>query len=124
MKKIQALVHMLESANVDDDGTFAVVVDAFCAVAGFSDLDLANSFGMSRPGVTRWRRGVTAPHPVMRPAIVRTLVKLVTDRPDWPGNPCVGCNGAGFNVYGRGTPCPLKSECSVCDGTGSVKARD
>jgi transcriptional regulator with XRE-family HTH domain len=59
----------------EDDELFVDVVRTSMDLLSITDTDLAERFGVSRPSVNRWRNGMNAPHPAMRPRIYKELLK-------------------------------------------------
>lgn len=60
--------------------------DNFTAIAkkaielGFTEAELADTFGVSRSAIGRWSTGVTAPHPFARSSVIKTLIELASSR--------------------------------------------
>lgn len=71
---LKALVERLSGEpDAKDDAFFMRSVQDAATFSAIEDADLAEKFGTSRPTLTRWRLGVTGPHPAMRPSIFRVL---------------------------------------------------
>jgi transcriptional regulator with XRE-family HTH domain len=78
---LQAVANQLTGKpSSEDDALFADLVREAMAALELSDSDLARQFGMSRPSVTRWRNGRTAPHPAMRAKVFKALLTRVRSR--------------------------------------------
>lgn len=56
-----------------DDSTYIPLVSKALSVLKIEDGDLCRAFDMSRPSAQRWREGSSAPHPLMRPLVVKYL---------------------------------------------------
>ena len=54
-----------------NDDAFRAMVIAFQAESGLDDDQVAVLLGVSRPTVTRWRTGKTAPHASMKWVVAR-----------------------------------------------------
>ena len=71
------IIDRLKNADPNDDVLFAQLVnDTLDALEMDYDV-LALEFRMSRQGIANWAAGRTQPHPLMRPQIYATLVKLL-----------------------------------------------
>lgn len=73
--EIQRFVLIVKNARPEEDDTFAWIVENGARLLKLSDEQIANEFSCSRPTVGRWRNGVSAPHPALRPAIYAWLLK-------------------------------------------------
>ncbi len=60
-----------------DDVLFAKIVSNAMHFLNLSDRDMAERFSISRPSVTRWRTGVSAPHPAMRRPVFDHLLRMI-----------------------------------------------
>jgi transcriptional regulator with XRE-family HTH domain len=81
--ELDALVAQLRGADVKDDARFSELFSKaygllFQGVVG--DKELAARFGMSRSTITRWRSGVTTPHPAMRKPVYSFLLNKASAR--------------------------------------------
>lgn len=65
----------LLNANSEDSNMFYELINKSFKLLEFSDLDVAVRFGMSKPSVSRWKNGRTAPHPAMRPPAYKWFAK-------------------------------------------------
>lgn len=72
----------LLSANSEDPKIFYELINKSFKLLEFSDLDVAVRFGMSKPSVSRWKNGRTAPHPAMRPPVYKWFAKRTKEAMD------------------------------------------
>lgn len=81
-RKLSELQSFLLQANLADDEVFRTVCCRVSSDLELSSSDLSSALGVSRPTVSRWMCGVTAPHPAMREPIrrfaLRRLARLVS----------------------------------------------
>ena len=75
-KVLEGLVVRLKNTSRDVFEEFAPVFGYTLDVLELSDAKFARIFGVSRPTVTRWRNGVTAPHRRMRDTVLTFLETL------------------------------------------------
>ena len=64
------------SKQISDD-QFHAAMSAASRLLPFTDIEFAREIGTSRPTITRWVDGHTAPCPIMRPRVYRILLKYV-----------------------------------------------
>ena len=83
--RVQTLQQLLEAlgsfeAGSDDDVEFAALFCDAQTILELDDYELGNLFRVSRPTVSRWARGETAPHAVGRKSIFDVLAEQVETR--------------------------------------------
>ncbi|MDE2403409.1 MAG: hypothetical protein KGM17_01675 [Sphingomonadales bacterium] len=77
----RALAAKLCSASADPESVdFGAVFRLSQKVLERTDLDMSRMFKVSRPTISRWTRGITAPHPVMRRAMFDLLQAQLRER--------------------------------------------
>lgn len=59
------------------EADFGRVVAQAQKILSKSDLELSQLFKVSRPTINRWVRGVTAPHPMLKRAVLETFIAEV-----------------------------------------------
>jgi hypothetical protein len=64
-----------QTIGSDDKTVFRILVSSFMETAKFEPVDVARLCKVSVPTVNRWSRGVTAPHPLMRPSIADVMLR-------------------------------------------------
>jgi len=77
---LEDYVQSLSSADPQDDAAFLVLLRRAFETLRLTDTDLSREFGMSRPTVTRWRNGVTTPHPALRKPLYAWLLRRARSR--------------------------------------------
>lgn len=70
----------LENADLTDDAVYADTVRKVMEVLNLSVSDIGCALCVSRPTVSRWARGVTAPHEMMREPIRRYARRMLEER--------------------------------------------
>lgn len=73
LERLTKLEESLKRANPDDAMEFRQLLNEGIDLLSLLHKDIAEEFAMSRPSVTRWMHGNSAPHPALRPAIFRWL---------------------------------------------------
>lgn len=63
------------AADVHDDKAFRSVIVHGMEILGLLDKDIAHEFNVCRLTISRWRNGVSVPHPAMREPIYNWLIK-------------------------------------------------
>lgn len=63
---LASFIAALEGADSQDDATFQALLAQGIESLQLVDKDIAHAFTVSRPTVTRWRNGESAPHPALR----------------------------------------------------------
>jgi hypothetical protein len=75
-KGIQQFIERIKSAEPQNTSEFHGILAESESVLCLSDRELARQFTISVPSVKRWRGGVSAPHPVMRPHVYSFLLAM------------------------------------------------
>jgi transcriptional regulator with XRE-family HTH domain len=83
--RVQTLQQLLEAlsafeAGSDDDEEFAALFRDAQTILELDDYELGNIFNVSRPTISRWARGETAPHSVGRKSVFEVLAEHVETR--------------------------------------------
>ena len=73
LSKLIRFEESLKRANPEDATEFRRLLNEGIDLLTLLHKDVAEEFAMSRPSVTRWMNGNSAPHPALRPAIYRWL---------------------------------------------------
>jgi transcriptional regulator with XRE-family HTH domain len=77
VKMLELLAGTLRSFNgVEDREAFSRLFHAAQTILEFDDLELARALRVSRPTVSRWTRGESAPHPLGREPALRLLADM------------------------------------------------
>ena len=74
------IAELLACAETADRHEFAKMVSKSQDVLDVEDVELARAFGVSRPTIGRWKREETAPHALMKKAILTNLAKQLQKR--------------------------------------------
>lgn len=77
---LESLKKELETASSDNDDQFTHLINTSMNVLPLSVSEMADLIGISLPGVRRWMRGITLPHPLVRPAVYRMLLKKIKEK--------------------------------------------
>ena len=74
---LETLVSQLEAAASSEEECpeFADLIAASQRLLALDDADMSKALKVSRPTISRWTRGKTSPHPVVRNAMVTVLIK-------------------------------------------------
>ena len=73
-----AYVTALRTADIRDDAAFHELMRRGAELLGYSEMDVAEEFGVSRPTARRWLTGVNSPHYHVRKPMYEHLERLVT----------------------------------------------
>ena len=76
VEALELLIRNLKSASSRDDQAFARLFEKAMQILELEDLELARRLQVSRPTIGRWTRGESAPHPLGRGPVFRTLAKI------------------------------------------------
>lgn len=106
------LIDRLISADPNDDKLFPSLVKESMETLELSDRDVAHAIDISIPSLTRWKNGLSAPHPVLRPHVYKwfiekwfmTKLKIGQEKKKLPV--CNGCGKDGQEDHG----CPYREE--------------
>lgn len=77
---LEMLRDHLEKADLTDDAVYADTVRKVMEVLDLSVSNVACALHVSKPTVSRWARGVTAPHEMMREPIRRFALRTIETR--------------------------------------------
>ena len=73
--RLVAFEDRVKGADPKDPVLFAALVREGLQLLGLLHKDLADDLAMARPTVTRWINGTVSPHPAMRSATYKLLLK-------------------------------------------------
>lgn len=77
---IKNLIADLEDADANDDKVFYTVIRRAMQVLETPTADVAEVIGVARPTLARWVAAASSPHPTIRPAIYRGLIRLANEK--------------------------------------------
>lgn len=78
---LQALITVLRKFPVEAERSdFSDLFNRAQKLLELDDSDLATILRVSRPTVGRWARGDSAPHPIAREAVLKTVVGLADNK--------------------------------------------
>lgn len=75
----EALMNMPTEDDQSDHEAFTTLLNAAIEYCGLTDKELAETFGVSRPSIERWKDGRNAPYVTMRPPVYEYLAKKVNE---------------------------------------------
>lgn len=70
---LESLAARLKIVNKWDDDEFEALINLDIKCFNISVYEISEQFDVSLPTVERWKKGVNAPHPYMRPMVYRFL---------------------------------------------------
>jgi predicted transcriptional regulator len=76
-KLLNNILNDIKLANNDLD--FRSILNKIAEIFSFNDLNLAQILSVSRPTISRWRKGKSYPHIGMRNMVYRELEKLISN---------------------------------------------
>jgi len=105
IEELRALSSDLAKADPENREAFHALVGRVFALLSLKDEDFAHQFGMSRPSVTRWRNGSTAPHPAVRRQVFARLARRVREATsnEEKAAPAGGANFSGQVLAAKGS---------------------
>ncbi len=77
MEELEKLKKIMQECDTDDTELFQINFSLCMELLDAEDGEMCGYFGVSRPTVNRWKRGITHPHPVMIEFVYEDLVKLI-----------------------------------------------
>ena len=80
ISELEAFVKYLRASDPRDDSVFQYMLSEGMDLLEYNDEDCARLFDVSRPTVTRWRNGSTAPHRAIRLPLRNVLKREVSKR--------------------------------------------
>lgn len=75
LDELTQFIKQIKNANLDSDSDFHAIAQASERLLYLSDKDLGRELRVSRPTVSRWRSGTTAPVPFARTMVYDFLLK-------------------------------------------------
>ncbi len=81
-KSLQRLVDALGDAETSElnKGDFAALFALSVRLLELDQKTTARLFKISRPTISRWETGVSAPHPIARPSVFQLLKKVAQEK--------------------------------------------
>jgi len=77
LKKLESA--LIEEEGIADEGLFTTLVNESMEALRLEDSDIAGKMSVSRSAISRWRRGLDAPLPMMRKNIYRFFAKKIIE---------------------------------------------
>ena len=75
IKELESFIAELTAKNSTDLDLFRGLIGRSQELLALSDSDLSREFTVSRPTISRWKNGVSAPQPLMRKMVLDRLAK-------------------------------------------------
>jgi DNA-binding transcriptional regulator YiaG len=79
-EQLKMLHEFLVNADLTRDGVYADAVRKVMEVLDLTPSDICCALHVSRPTVSRWARGVTAPHELAREPLRRFALRTIEQR--------------------------------------------
>jgi hypothetical protein len=75
LEQLTQFIKQIQKANLESDSDFHAIAQASEGLLLLSDKELGRELCVSRPTVSRWRAGATAPVPFARKMVYNFLIK-------------------------------------------------
>jgi len=74
IKLLKEFTYALRDIHPRDDRSFRWAISMGAGLLNLTHQDIAETFSVSRPTVTRWINGQNSPHPAVRPTIYKWMI--------------------------------------------------